>query len=102
MMFPLSATIATLEICIQHPLSIHQQAKKIIKKYKNLKRKKKYAGYKNAEKSKDDDAVFLKQVLLQPRQRLARMDKQDKKDVEFIKWAPLYPRQRLIRKSKKI
>lgn len=38
----------------------------------------------NARESKDDDVVFLKQVLLHPRQRLARMNKQDEKDVEFI------------------
>ena len=78
-----------------------QQARKIITKYKKLKRKKKSTGYKNAKKkSKDVDVVFLKQVPLHPRQRLARMDKQDEKDVESIKLVPLHTRQRLARKNK--
>ena len=47
--------------------SSQQQTKKIIKKYKDLKRKKKYTGYKNSRKSKDDDTIFLKQIPLHPR-----------------------------------
>ena len=47
--------------------SSQQQAKRRIKKYTNLKTKKKYTGYKNAKLSKYDD--FLKQVPLHPSQR---------------------------------
>ena len=79
-----------------------QEARKIITKYKKLKRKKKSTGYKNAKKSKDDDVVFLKLVPLHTRQRLARKNKQDEKDVEFIKHFPLHPRQWLIRKTQKL
>ena len=81
--------------------SSQQQAKRIIKKYKNLKTKKKYAGYKNAKKIKDDD--FLSRSRFTPAKgKQTRMNKQDEKDVEFIKRVPLHPRQRLIRDTEKL
>ena len=52
--------------------SSEQQAKKVIKKYKN-KKKRNTPGTKTQKKINDNDIVFLKQVPLQP--RLAMMNK---------------------------
>ena len=49
---------------------------------------------KNTEKP-DGDVVFLKQVPVHPRDRLA---KKTKDDVKFVKQVPLHPRERLKRK----
>ena len=53
--------------------SSEQQAKKVIKKYKNKKKKINTPGTKTQKKINDNDIVFLKQVPLQP--RLAMMNK---------------------------
>ena len=56
--------------------TVQQQAKKIIKKYKNLKRKRQPIVYtKNNKKSKDGDVIFIKKVTLHPRERLVRETK---------------------------
>ena len=51
----------------------------MVKKYRNLARKK---PYQRSPKKTDDDVVFLKQVPLHPRGRLAR---KTKADVKFVK-----------------
>ena len=61
-------------------------AKKLVKKYRNLARKK-----------PDDDVVFLKQVPAHPRDRLARKTKDD---VKFVKQMPLHPCETLKKKEK--
>ena len=91
-----NATVKTLKLS---PMQL--QANKIKKKYKNLKRKinekNKLATHKKKkkkkEKEKDDDAVFVKQVPLHPRDRLKQLTKDD--DVVFVKQVPLHPRDRL-------
>ena len=47
-------------------------AKKIVKKQRNLARKK---PYRRISKKNDDDVVFLKQVPVHPRDRLAKKNK---------------------------
>ena len=64
-------------------------AKKIVKIYKKMARKKTY--WKISKKT-DNDVVFLKQVPVHPRDRLAR---KTKNDVKFVKQVPLHPRERL-------
>ena len=45
------------------------------------------------KKTKDDDFIFVKQVPLHPRERLARgTRKQKDEDVIFVKQVPLHPR----------
>ena len=55
-------------------ISIQKTAKKIIKKFRNLKRKGQLVNYsKLNKKSKDDDIVFIKQVPEHPRNRLKKL-----------------------------
>ena len=68
--------------------------KKIVKKYRNLARKK---SYQRPSKKTDDDVVILKQVPVHPRERLAR---KTKNDVKFVKQVPLHPQERLKWKRK--
>ena len=68
--------------------------KKIIKKSRNLARKK---AYQRISKKTDDDVKFLKQVPVHPRDRLAR---KAKNKVKFLKQVPQHPRDRLKRKCK--
>ena len=69
-------------------------SKKIVKKYRNLAKKK---PYQRPPKKTDNDVVILKQVPVHPRGRLAR---KTKNDVKFVKQVPLHPRERLKRKRK--
>ena len=69
-------------------------AKKIVKKYKKMARKK---PYRRISKETDDDVVFLKQVPVHPRDRLARKTKDD---IKFVKQVSLHPGERLKRKIK--
>ena len=69
-------------------------AKKIVKRYRNLKRKAQLLNYSKLKKSKDDDIVFIKQVLVHPRDRLKKLAATEEK-VEFMKQVPVYPRDRL-------
>ena len=70
-------------------------AKKIIKKYKNLKRKGQLVNYSKLSKnSKEDGIVFVKQVPVHPRDRLKKLAAADQK-VEFLKQVPVHPRDRL-------
>ena len=69
---------------------------KIVKKHRNLARKKTYQ--RPAKKTGNgDDVVFLKQEPIHPRDRLARKTKDD---VKFVKKVPLHPRERLKGKRK--
>ena len=47
--------------------------------------------YWKISKKTDNDVVFLKQVPVHPRDRLAR---KTKNDVKFVKQVPLHPRER--------
>ena len=78
-----------------------QEAKRIIKKYRNSKRK---AAIQNIIPKKikipnnnDDDVAFVKQVPVHPRNMLARATKDG---VVFLKQVPVHPRDRLKRKTK--
>ena len=68
--------------------------KKIVKKYRNLKRKPQLANYSKLKKSKDDDIVFIRQVPVHPRDRIKKLTTAKEK-VEFIKQVPVHPRDRL-------
>ena len=79
-----------------------QQAKRIRKKYRNLKRKAAIQNnipkkIKRPNNNDDDDVVFVKQMPLHPRDRLARATKDD---VVFMKQVPVHPRDRLARATK--
>ena len=69
-------------------------AKKIVKKHRNLARKK---PYQRISKKTDDDNVFLKQVPVHLRDRLA---KKTKDEIKFVKQVPLHLQERFKRKSK--
>ena len=81
---------------------VQQQAKRIITKCKNLKRKIGKVKQKT-KKRKDDDVIFVKQVPLHPRERLARETRKQKNDdLIFVRQVPLHPRERLKRKTKRL
>ena len=84
------------------PTSVaQQQAQKIIKKPKKIKRK---AGKinKKTKKRNDDDVIFVKQVSLHPRKRLVRKTRKQKDDhVIFLKQVPLHSRERLATETRK-
>ena len=69
-------------------------AKKFVKKYKNLARKK---SYQRISRKTDNDVEFLKQIPVHPRDRLARKTKDE---VKFLKQVPQHPQDSLKRKSK--
>ena len=69
-------------------------AKKIVKKYRNLARKK---PCQRSPKETEDDVVFLKQVPVHPRDRLARKTKDH---IKFVKRVPLRLQERLKQKGK--
>ena len=60
-------------------------------KYKNLKRKTTLKNYKHLDKDNNDDAVFIKQVPVHPKNRMKKLAALNDK-VEFIKQVPLHPR----------
>ena len=78
-----------------------QAAKRIVKKCKNLKRKKPYQRF---DKKIEDDVVFLKQSPLHPRGRLRKKliksEENEPVEVEFVKQVLVHPRDRLKRKRK--
>ena len=71
--------------------STQKAAKKIIKKYRNLKRKAQLVNYSKLKKTKNDNVVFIKQVPLHPRDRFRKLAAAEEK-VEFIKQIPVHPR----------
>ena len=75
-------------------------AKKIVKKYRNLARKKPYQKFSSKKKQRDhdDDVVFLKKILVHPRDRLARKTRDE---VKFVKQIPVHPRNRLAIKMRR-
>ena len=81
-----------------------QAAKKIMKKYRNLKRKIKtieYSEPNKRSKSWNNDIMFIKQIPMHPRDRLNKLNKLRKTDeVKFIKQFPLHMTDRLKRKRK--
>ena len=80
----------------------HQQAKKIIEKYRYLKRnvplKNIYVTKMRKKDKSADDVVFIKQVPVHNRFRLARAAKKD--SIIFVKQMPLHARDRLKKKTK--
>ena len=82
-----------------------QAAEKIMKKYRNLKRKSKTFEYREPNKrskSWNNDIMFIKQIPMHPRDRLKKLNKLRKTDeVKFIKQLPLHPAERLKRKEKR-
>ena len=83
------------KINLKKTSATQKAAKKIIKKYKNLKRKGQLVNYSKLSKnSKEDGIVFVKQVPLHPRDRLKKLAAADQK-VEFLKQVPVHPRDRL-------
>ena len=81
-------------------ISTLKTAKKITKKYRNLKRKGQLVNYsKLNKKSKDDDIVFIKQVPVHPRDRFKKLAAAKEK-VELIKQVPVHPRDRLKRAAR--
>ena len=80
--------------------STQKTAKKIIKTYRNLKRKGQLVNYsKLNKKSKDDKIVFIKQVPVHPRDRLKKLAAAEEK-IEFLKHVPVHLRDRLKRAIK--
>ena len=77
---------------------------KISKKYRNLKRKGepiKYSEPNKKSKSRNNDIMFIKQILMLPRDRFKKLNKLRKTDeVKFVKQFPLHPRNRLKTKRK--
>ena len=83
------------KINLKKTSATQKAAKKIIKKYKNLKRKGQLVNYSKLSKnSKEDGIVFVKQVPVHPRDRLKKLAAADQK-VEFLKQVPVHPRDRL-------
>ena len=81
-------------------ISTQKTAKRIMEKYRNLKRKGQLVNYsKLNKKSKDNDIVVIKQVPVHPRDRLKKLAAAEDK-VEFIKQVPVHPRDRLKRATK--
>ena len=79
------------------------QANKIKRECKNLKRKinkKNKLATSKKIRQKDDDVIFVKQVLLRPRDRVKKLTKDD--DVVFVKQVPLHQRDRLKKKTGKL
>ena len=72
------------KIDLKNTSATQKAAKKIVQKYKNLKRKAQLVNYKKLKKSKDDDIVFIKQVPVYPRDRLKKLAAAEER-VEFIK-----------------
>ena len=74
-------------------------AKKIVKKYRNLARKKPNQKFSSKKKQRDynDDVVFLKKILVHPRDRLARKTRHE---IKFVKQVPVHPRDKLARKMR--
>ena len=81
---------------------VQVQAKCIIKKNKNLKKKapipKKYLK-KIRKNDMEDDVIFIKQVFVHPRDRLARATN-EKGEVIFVRQVPTHPRDWLKKKQK--
>ena len=83
------------KINLKKTSATQKAAKKIIKKYKNLKRKGQLVNYSKLSKnSKEDGIVFVKQVPVHPRDRQKKLAAADQK-VEFLKQVPVHPRDRL-------
>ena len=83
------------KINLKKTSATQKAAKKIIKKYKNVKRKGQLVNYSKLSKnSKEDGIVFVKQVPVHPRDRLKKLAAADQK-VEFLKQVPVHPRDRL-------
>ena len=83
------------KINLKKTSATQKAAKKIIKKYKNLKRKGQLVNYSKLSKnSKEDGIVIVKQVPVHPRDRLKKLAAADQK-VEFLKQVPVHPRDRL-------
>ena len=79
-------------------------AKKIIEKYRNLKRKGEPIEYSEPNiksKSRNNDIMFIKQIPMHLRDRLKKINKLRKTDeVKFIKQLSFHPRHRLKRKRR--
>ena len=98
---------ADIELTTAPEISTAQQqiAKKIVKKYKNLKRKGQPIIYaKTNKKRKKGDVVFIKKVPIYPRDRLARAIKkrEQEEEVKFMKQVSLHPREQLKEITKKL
>ena len=88
------------KIDLKKTSATQKAAKKVIKKYKNLKRKGQHVNYSNLNKKRKDDGIaFIKQVPVHPRDRFKKLAVIDEK-VEFIKQVPVHPRDRLRRAKK--
>ena len=92
------------KIDLKKTSATQQAAKKIIKKYRNLKRKVNLSSIANQikkSKSRNNDIRFTKQIPMHPRDRLKKLNKLRKTDeVKYIKQLPLPQRDRLKRKRK--
>ena len=80
-------------------------AKKIIKIYRNFKRKCEpieYSESNKKSKSRNNDTMFIKQIPMNLQDRLKKLNKLRKTDeVKFIKQLPLHPAERLKKKEKR-
>ena len=92
------------KIDLKKTSATQQAAKKIIKKYRNLKRKINLSSIANQikkSKSRNNDIRFIKRNPMHPRDRLKKLNKLRKIDeVKYIKQLPLHQRDRLKRKRK--
>ena len=77
-----------------------QNAKRIINQYRNLKSKAAMNNKNKTKKRKDDDVIFVKQVPVHPRDRLACTTKNKDDDVIFVKQVPVHWQDRLARTTK--
>ena len=75
----------------------HQKIKEFIRKKGHLNIAEKSKPYSRPNKETQEGVVFLKQVPVHPKDRLARKTKDE---VKFVKQVPLHPKERLKRKRK--
>ena len=93
------------KIDLKKTSATQQAAKKIIKIYRNFKRKCEpieYSESNKKSKSRNNDIMFIQQIPMNLRDRLKKLNKLRKTDeVKFIKQLPLHPAERLKRKEKR-
>ena len=93
------------KIDLKKTSATQQAAKKIIKIYRNFKRKCEpieYSESNEKSKSRNNDIMFIQQIPMNLRDRLKKLNKLRKTDeVKFIKQLPLHPAERLKRKEKR-
>ena len=93
------------KIDLKKTSATQQAAKKIIKIYRNFKRKCEpieYSESNKKSKSRNNDIMFIQQIPMNLRDRLKKLNKLRKTDeVKFIKQLLLHPAERLKRKEKR-